>query len=56
MWRWSKQSVSLSALITGAGERAGWRFLEFFTVNIRNPNTRAAIGKTGKLEIAQPWL
>lgn len=30
------------ALIAGAGERAAWRFLEFFTVNIRNPNTRAA--------------
>ena len=26
----------LPALIGGAGERAAWRFLEFFTVNIRN--------------------
>jgi integrase/recombinase XerD len=32
----------LPALIAGAGERAAWRFVEFFTVNIRNPNTRAA--------------
>src|ERR1051325_1183426 len=32
----------LPALISGAGERASWRFLEFFTVNIRNKNTRAA--------------
>jgi integrase/recombinase XerD len=33
------------ALIAGAGEAAGIRFLEFFTVNIRNPNTRAAYGR-----------
>ena len=33
------------ALIHGAGERAAWRFLEFFTVNIRNPNTRAAYAR-----------
>ena len=37
--------VTLPALIAGAGERAAWRFLEFFTVNIRNPNTRAAYGR-----------
>lgn len=29
-----------SSLITDAGEGAARRFLEFFTVNIRNPNTR----------------
>src|SRR5437763_16615439 len=28
--------------IRRAGERAGWRFIEFFTANIRNRNTRAA--------------
>jgi site-specific recombinase XerD len=33
------------ALIAGAGERAVWRFLEFFTVNICNANTRAAYGR-----------
>ena len=32
----------LPALIAGAGERAAWRFVEFFTVNIRNANTQAA--------------
>jgi integrase/recombinase XerD len=32
----------LPALIAGAGERAALRFLEYFTVNIRNRNTRAA--------------
>src|SRR6476646_2403573 len=32
----------LPAAITGAGERASWRFIEFFTANIRNKNTRAA--------------
>jgi hypothetical protein len=29
----------------GAGKRASRRFLEFFTVNIRNKNTRAAYGR-----------
>jgi len=37
--------VVLPALIAGAGERAAWRFLEFFTVNIRNKNTRAAYAR-----------
>ena len=32
----------LPPLIAGAGDRAARRFLEFFTVNIRNKNTRAA--------------
>src|ERR1017187_1308393 len=35
----------LPPLIVGAGERAAWRFLEFFTVNIRNKNTRAAYAR-----------
>lgn len=30
------------ALITTAGDRAAYRFLEFFTAQIRNPNTRRA--------------
>ena len=33
---------SLPALIACAGEGAAWRFIEFFTDNIRNKNTRAA--------------
>jgi len=37
--------LQLPALISGAGESAAKRFLEFFTVNIRNPNTRAAYGR-----------
>jgi integrase/recombinase XerD len=40
----SSSAANLPALISGAGERAAWRFLEFFTVNIRNRNTRAAYG------------
>ena len=35
----------LPALIANAGNPAARRFLEFFTVNIRNPNTRAAYGR-----------
>jgi hypothetical protein len=30
------------ALIADAGDAAGWRYVEFFTANIRNPNTRRA--------------
>jgi len=37
--------TALPFLITHAGEKAVWRFLEFFTVNIRNRNTRAAYGQ-----------
>ncbi|WP_312272160.1 tyrosine-type recombinase/integrase [Pseudomonas sp.] len=36
---------SLPALIHDAGDRAQLRFLEFFTSNIRNPNTRRAYGR-----------
>src|SRR5216683_5611132 len=35
----------LPALVAGAGRGARKRFLDFFTVNIRNPNTRAAYGR-----------
>lgn len=33
------------ALIADAGERASWRYVEFFTANIRNPNTRRAYAR-----------
>ncbi len=33
------------ALIVAAGERASYRFLEFFTANIRNPHTRRAYAR-----------
>ncbi len=32
----------LPAAISRAGEKAAWRFIEFFAANIRNKNTRAA--------------
>ncbi|MEZ4651975.1 MAG: tyrosine-type recombinase/integrase [Candidatus Eisenbacteria bacterium] len=35
----------LPAIVTRAGEDTARRFLEFFTANIRNRNTRAAYGK-----------
>jgi site-specific recombinase XerD len=33
------------ALIANAGDHAGWRYVEFFTANIRNPHTRRAYGR-----------
>jgi len=41
----STAGPALPALIAGAGHRAARRFLEYFTVNIRNRNTRAAYGR-----------
>lgn len=37
--------IILPAVIAEAGERAGRRFVEFFTANIRNPNTRTAYAR-----------
>ena len=33
------------ALIADAGEQASWRYIEFFTANIRNANTRRAYAR-----------
>ena len=33
------------ALIADLGEKASWRYVEFFTANIRNPNTRRAYAR-----------
>ena len=38
-------SLALPALISGAGDQAARRFLEFFTATIRNPHTRRAYGR-----------
>src|SRR5712692_9166676 len=40
-----RRGVALPAIIAGAGKGARKRFLDCFTVNIRNPNTRAAYGR-----------
>ena len=37
--------IALPQLITAAGLRVARRFVEFFTANIRNRNTRAAYGR-----------
>jgi integrase/recombinase XerD len=37
--------IAVPQLIGRAGHQAAWRFLEFFTVHIRNANTRAAYGR-----------
>jgi site-specific recombinase XerD len=36
----AEKGIILPAIIAGEGHRASKRFLEFFTANIRNPNTR----------------
>src|SRR5262245_34079129 len=41
--------AAVPALIRQAGERAAWRFLEFFAANIRNKNTRAAYARAVRL-------
>jgi site-specific recombinase XerD len=38
-------SIPAPALVAAAGDRAAYRFLEFFTAQIRNPNTRRAYVK-----------
>ena len=38
----AQPTIALPALITQAGARAAERFVEFFVVSIRNPNTRSA--------------
>ena len=35
----------LPALVAASGDRASWRFREFFTAAIRNPNTRRAYAR-----------
>ena len=35
----------LPALIAAAGDQAAWRYIDFFTANIRNPNTRRAYAR-----------
>ena len=37
------------ALIAAVGERASYRFFEFFTANIRNPHTRRAYARAAAL-------
>ncbi len=36
--------MPVPAMVAAAGERVARRFLDFFTANICNPNTRAASG------------
>lgn len=37
--------IGLPTIVAAAGERASFRFVEFFTANIRNPNTRVSYGR-----------
>ena len=42
--RW-RTPVLVPALIADAGDNAAWRYIDFFTANIRNPNTRRAYAR-----------
>jgi hypothetical protein len=35
----------MSFMLADAGEPASWRYIEFFTANIRNPHTRRAYAR-----------
>jgi len=41
----SSFGLPVPAVVARAGEKASWRFAEFFTANIRNRNTRAAYAR-----------
>ena len=38
-------SLVVPALIAHVGDDASWRYVEFFTANIRNPHTRRAYAR-----------
>lgn len=40
-----REPMIVPLLIADAGEQASWRYVEFFTANIRNPNTRRAYAR-----------
>jgi site-specific recombinase XerD len=44
--RHAPRGLLVPAVVAGAGEHASKRFVEFFTANIRNPNTRAAYARS----------
>jgi hypothetical protein len=37
-------------IVAAVGERASYRFLEFFTDNIRNPKTRRTYARAGSVQ------
>ncbi len=42
-------TLIVPALITALGDAAGWRYIEFFAANIRNPHTRRAYARACSL-------
>jgi hypothetical protein len=45
--------AGVPAIISAAGERASFRFVEFFTANIRNKNTRLSYGASRVLRLVR---
>lgn len=38
-------AAAVPALFAAAGDKGAWRFVEFFTAEVRNPNTRRAYAR-----------
>ncbi len=50
------ESAAVPALIESAGRKAKRRFVEFFTANINNDNTRAAYARAVAITASAVWL
>ena len=46
------ETYVVPVLIARAGDQAGWRYVEFFTANMRNPNRRRAYARACTLFFA----
>ena len=49
----NREPMTVPLLVADAGEQASWRYVEFFTANIRNPNTRRAYARACVRFLAQ---
>ena len=49
-----RDAPGLPAIIMDAGEQASKRFIEFFTANIRNPNTSSTVPCSSRTTSTKP--
>jgi hypothetical protein len=50
----TRSSAIVPAVVASLGEAAAWRYVEFVTANIRNPNTRRAYARPARLSSSGP--